>query len=202
MDSPPPRPATVIEQSLDESVASLLTARTPTTWQVLFPFKFSSLDGHSAWLAGARLGLLKKERHVLSFAYFQKMGGASPKAAGGYNRLDFRYAGLVLGWEANGLALFQSYAHTLVGAGQGSLTMRPGQGERRQKTKPLLVLEPELGFVWKVTQHVRGSVGLSWRGAWGNTLDPLPRNAFDGFAAALGLAVGTYPSLLPEESSR
>ncbi|MCA2960385.1 MAG: hypothetical protein IOD12_09035 [Silvanigrellales bacterium] len=186
-------------KELDESVSSLFQYEAHGTWQVALPFKFSALDGRSAWLAGGRLGLLKKERHVLSFAYFQKGGGAAPKPNSFYERLDFRYGGLVLGWEANGLALFQSYAHTLVGVGSGSLKEREESGGRRRRTKPLVVLEPELGFFWKVTHHVRGSVGVSWRGAWGNSLDPLPRHAFDGWAATLGAAIGTYPTLLPKE---
>ena len=184
--SSPPVPAVI-----DETVVSLARAPGHATWQVAAPFKFTSFDGRSAWLAGARLGLLKRERHVLSLAAFKTMGGANARAGSPFRRIDFRYLGVVLGWESDGLALFQSYGHTLVGVGQGEAGLR---------TKPLLVLEPELGIAWKVTRYVRGLVGVSWRGVWGNTLDTVPRRAFDGWAVTLGLALATYPTLVPPEA--
>jgi hypothetical protein len=125
---------------------------------------------------------------VLSLAGFSTRGGVKPRAGATYGRLDFRYLGVLLGWEAEGLALFQSYGHVLVGA---------GQGKAKERTGPLLVLEPELGFTWKMTQHLRGLVGVSWRGVWGNTLDTLGRRGLDGWAATVGLALGSYGTLAP-----
>jgi hypothetical protein len=193
--APPPQnpPAVVI----DESVFSLAALATPATWHVAAPIKFTTLDGRSAWLAGARLGLLKRERHVLSFAGFSRLGGAPPVGGASYRRLDFRYLGLVLGWEGDGLGLFQSYGHALVGAGEARVQRRPASGGASASSKPLLILEPELGLTWKIVRAVRGTLGLSWRGAWGNTLEEFSRRDFDGWAATVGLTIGTYPSMLP-----
>ena len=194
MNAPPVQAAAPAPQALviDESLATLAASSSPATWQIAAPFKFTTLDGRSALLMGARVGLLRRERHVLSFAAFTRVDAGStarPDSDGSKRRLDVRYGGLLLGWESDGLGLFQSYGHLLAGGGQARIAQR--------NTRPLLVLEPELGFTWKLTRQARGLVGLSWRGVWGDLAGRVGQRALDGWGANVGLAVGLYPDPLP-----
>jgi|GEM_PF-4307492 len=170
---------------VDESALTLAMRGGSSTWQLAAPLKFTRLAGHSAILAGGRLGLLRRDKHVVSVQALRRVDRTrGPRA------LDFQSAGVLLGWETNGLALLQNYGHLLVGAGRARYAQR--------NTSPLFVLEPELGITWKLARSVRIPVGISWRGVWGNTsragLEP---RALDGWSASVGLIVGTYPSLEP-----
>lgn len=178
--SPPPAPASAPQTRAPQTAAApaapLRIERIVNAFIVAPDYRMANLDGHLAHLAGGSAGWLTDDTFFL--------GGALYTVANRSDDFALTYGGVLVGWMLPAHRRVQLAAHALAGFGRATLgtdidvpvffrvgrpvrfgSRDPGGSLRVLVSDDVVVVEPQITVVGKLTDEIAVTVGGGYRAA-------------------------------------